>query len=120
MFLSENIRYLRKKHGFAQKDLSDKLGLSSNQISKYEKGEAQPRIEALIVLSELFDIDVSDLILKDLSREQGRPAVKMPVNEAEQEQMITALNDLLMKRVMQMEEEIKKLDPERARELGIK
>jgi hypothetical protein len=33
--------------------------------------------------------------------------------------MLRSLNDLLMKRVMQMEEELKKVDPVRAKELGI-
>jgi transcriptional regulator with XRE-family HTH domain len=121
MYLPENIRLLRKASGFSQKELSDKLQLSSNQVSKYEKGDAQPRIETLILLSQLFDVDVSDLILLDLSTEKAkaRPATIAPKSEEEQDKMLNALNDLLMKRVMQIEEELKKVDPERARELGI-
>lgn len=121
MYLSQNIRLLRKTSNFSQVELSERLGLSSNQVGKYEKGEAQPRIETLITLSELFDVNVSDLILLDLSQDKSkaRPAAAAPKTEEEQDIMLRSLNDLLMKRVMQMEEELKKLDPERARELGI-
>lgn len=119
MYLSQNIRHLRKAKDISQKELSDRLEISSGQISKYEKGDAQPKIEMLIAMSEIFDIDVADLILKDLSREPGRPAASVPESKEEEEEMVNTLNKLLLKRVKHLEDHIKRTDPDLAERWGI-
>ncbi len=121
MFLAQNIKTLRKGRGLTQNDLADKLNVTYTQVGAYEREKSYPPIDKILIISELFDVNIEVLILRDLSQEldKARPADPAPKSEEEQDVMLRSLNDLLMKRVMQMEEELKKLDPERARELGI-
>lgn len=67
--LPRNIKYLRKKEGFDQREIGDLLGIKAPAISKYESGMILPSIEGLINLSEFFGITVDDLLKKDLEKE---------------------------------------------------
>lgn len=120
MYLHLNIRFLRKGRGLSQEELGEKLGVGGVQVGKYEKGKSYPPLDKLLVMTEIFDVNIEDFILKDLEREEYRPANSLPGNAEEEDKMLKSLNNLLLKRVVEMEEEIKRLDPERARELGIK
>lgn len=42
MELAEQIAALRKKHGFSQEELGEKLGVSRQAVSKWESGQAVP------------------------------------------------------------------------------
>ncbi len=46
----------------SQKQLGKKINLSSTSIYKYENGKAEPSIEVLIKLADLFGISVDTLI----------------------------------------------------------
>lgn len=119
MYLGQNINYLRKRAGVTQNDLADKLGVTPTQISKYGSGKSSPPVEKIILISEIFDVNIEDLILKDLSQEAGRPAEKAPQSKEEEEEMVNTLNKLLLKRVKILEDHIKKTDPELAERWGI-
>ena len=45
---------LRKKHGMSQQDFGDMLGISQNQVSRYERGENEPTAPVLIQVSRIF------------------------------------------------------------------
>lgn len=65
--INNNIKYLRKEKGWTQQDLADELGVKRPQIGSYEEGRADPRIQTLVKLSDLFNVSVDDLLGKDLS-----------------------------------------------------
>ena len=65
--INNNIKYLRKEKGWTQQDLADELGVKRPQIGSYEEGRADPRIQTLMKLSNLFNISIDDLLGKDLS-----------------------------------------------------
>ncbi|WP_312461371.1 helix-turn-helix transcriptional regulator, partial [Proteiniclasticum sp.] len=44
MKLNEKIFYLRKKEGYSQEALAEKLGVSRQAVSKWENGDADPEI----------------------------------------------------------------------------
>jgi len=67
--IGENIKFGRKLHGFSQSDLSNKLKVSSNSVSNWERGTAEPTLTALIKLSRLFKVLIDDLLTKDLEAE---------------------------------------------------
>jgi len=58
MFLSK----LRKQADMAQSELSDKLNVSRQAVSKYETGESFPDISILLLISETFKISLDNLI----------------------------------------------------------
>ncbi|MBS0000458.1 MAG: helix-turn-helix transcriptional regulator [Cyclobacteriaceae bacterium] len=66
-YLAENIRYLRKKFGWSQEKLAEILGLNRGNIASYEKGTAEPRLENLIKIMELFKVEIKDLVEIDLA-----------------------------------------------------
>lgn len=66
-YLADNIRYLRKKLGWSQEKLAEMLGLNRGNIASYEKGMAEPKLENLIKMMELFKIEIKDLVEIDLS-----------------------------------------------------
>ena len=71
--IGENIVALRKQKELSQEDLAEKLFVSRQAVSKWERGEALPDTENLIALSELFDVSIDALI-------KGEPK---PKNESE-------------------------------------
>lgn len=53
---------LRKKSGLSQKELADKLHVSQQSISQWEKGLREPSIEMLKKLAEIFNCTIDELV----------------------------------------------------------
>ncbi|MCC9135211.1 XRE family transcriptional regulator [Pontibacter silvestris] len=68
--VTSNIRYLRKKIGFTQAQLAEKLDIKRSLIGAYEEGRAEPKLSTLVNIARLFDISLDDLITLDLSEEK--------------------------------------------------
>ncbi len=68
-YLSKNIRHLRKTRKWSQETLAQKLGVKRSSIAAYESKNVRPRLDFIVGLSRLFDLDMSDLIEKDLQAE---------------------------------------------------
>jgi transcriptional regulator with XRE-family HTH domain len=66
-FFADNLKFLRKKAGMSQEQLGEKLALNRGNIASYEKGTAEPRLENVLKIVKLFNIELSDLLEKDLS-----------------------------------------------------
>ena len=58
--LGENLAKYRKKAGYSQEELADKLGVSRQAVSKWERGEASPDTENLIALSRLYGVTLDE------------------------------------------------------------
>ncbi len=52
MNLEEKLQMLRKKNGYSQEQLADKIGIARQTVSKWENGQAIPELNGLILLSE--------------------------------------------------------------------
>lgn len=76
-YLSSNIKCLRKKEGFSQEELAQKVGLNRGNIASYENGTAEPKICNLLKLSKIFAISIMDLTMKDLSDEVNQIEAKL-------------------------------------------
>jgi transcriptional regulator with XRE-family HTH domain len=68
MFLSENIKFLRKRRMMTQSDLAETLGTKRSSINNYENGTTVPPVNVLISLSDLFHLSVDTLLRINLSR----------------------------------------------------
>jgi transcriptional regulator with XRE-family HTH domain len=67
MALAHNIRYLRKKQGWGQDTLAEKLGYKSyTTIQKWESGVSEPPLKVVHALAELFGVDIDELTSSDL------------------------------------------------------
>lgn len=64
MILADKIIELRKKNGWSQEELADKLGVSRQAVSKWESAQAVPDMNRVLKLSEIFGVS-TDLLLKD-------------------------------------------------------
>lgn len=53
---------LRKKFGYSQEELAEKIGVSRQAISKWERSEASPDTDNLIMLSKVYGITIDELI----------------------------------------------------------
>ena len=60
----EHVRALRKKKGFSGVELSNKIGVDKQFLSRLELGHSDPRLSTLIRLSQALDIHVADLLKK--------------------------------------------------------
>ncbi len=64
MMLSEKIMTLRKKKGWSQEELAEKLDISRQSVSKWESASSLPDIDKIIQLSHIFGV-TTDWLLKD-------------------------------------------------------
>ena len=60
------LSFLRKRAGYTQKDLADRIGISDKAVSKWERGLGLPDISYLRKLSILLDTDSDSLLAGDV------------------------------------------------------
>ena len=68
IYLSVNLRVLRKMQGWSQEEFAEKVGLNRGNIASYEKGSAEPKICNLLKFAKIFRVSIIDLTKKDLSQ----------------------------------------------------
>lgn len=60
--LPEKLQRLRRKYGYSQKQVAEKLRVSPSIVSGYETGERTPSTEVLLALSYLYQCSVDSLL----------------------------------------------------------
>lgn len=79
---------LRKKNGYSQEALAEKLGVSRQAVSKWERAEASPDTNNLIALADIYSMTLDQLL--DLNYDPNaqkkeetpaEPAQEKPVEE---------------------------------------
>jgi HTH-type transcriptional regulator/antitoxin HipB len=56
---------LRKQMGLSQEQLAEKIGVSRQAVSKWERSEASPDTDNLILLARLYNVSLDDLLKTD-------------------------------------------------------
>ena len=64
MILADKIIENRKKNGWSQEELADKLGVSRQSVSKWEGAQAVPDMKKIVQMSEIFGVS-TDYLLRD-------------------------------------------------------
>ena len=64
MILAEKIMNLRKKMGWSQEELAEKLGVSRQSVSKWESAQSLPDMDKIVKMSSVFSVS-TDYLLKD-------------------------------------------------------
>lgn len=79
---SENLKFLRERFGMEQIDLAKKLGRkSSSSISEWESGKYTPKMSTLKKIAEIFNVNIDDLMKKDLKNPTEEIIQPLPVRE---------------------------------------
>jgi Predicted transcription factor, homolog of eukaryotic MBF1 len=64
---NKNLKYLRKLRGWTQEEFALKLNIKRSLLGAYEEERAEPRIEVLEIVSDIFKLTLDELLRKDLS-----------------------------------------------------
>jgi transcriptional regulator with XRE-family HTH domain len=79
---NQNMKYLRKLRGWTQEEFAQKLRIKRSLLGAYEEERAEPRIDVLEIVCDIFKLTLDDILRKDLSDNKGnylarRRAMKM-------------------------------------------
>jgi transcriptional regulator with XRE-family HTH domain len=64
---NKNLKYLRKLRGWTQEEFAQKLRIKRSLLGAYEEERADPRIDILEVVADMFKLTLDDLLRKDIS-----------------------------------------------------
>ncbi len=85
-YAGKNLRYLRKLRGWTQEQFANKINIKRSLLGAYEEERAEPRIEILQTVCNLFKLSMDDILLKELEIPNGggsyidkRRAMKMTI-----------------------------------------
>jgi putative transcriptional regulator len=66
------IKEVLERKGVKQTWLSEKLGKSYNMVNAYSQNRQQPRLETLMEIAEILDIDVKELIISNKPEQESK------------------------------------------------
>ena len=72
MTFSDKLIALRRKAGWSQEELAERLNVSRQSVSKWEGAQSMPDIDKIVQLSSLFGV-TTDYLLKD-GQDDPQPA----------------------------------------------
>ena len=73
MILADKITALRKKAGWSQEELAEKLGVTRQSVSKWEGAQSVPDMDKVVQMSRLFGVTTDFLLKDELSEEEPAP-----------------------------------------------
>lgn len=65
---ANRLQQLRKMNGYSQDVLAEKLGISRQAISKWERAESSPDTDNLIALAEIYGMTLDELLNTSLDK----------------------------------------------------
>ncbi len=91
MILADKIIDLRKKNGWSQEELAEKLGVSRQAVSKWEGAQSVPDLEKILQMSRIFGVTTDYLVKDELGEPEytaedepkGQPSRKVSLAEAQ-------------------------------------
>jgi transcriptional regulator with XRE-family HTH domain len=76
--IANRLYEMRKKSGLSQEELAEKIGVSRQAVSKWERAEASPDTDNLILLAKLYSLSLDDLLSTEEPIEPAEPAPQQP------------------------------------------
>jgi transcriptional regulator with XRE-family HTH domain len=68
---AQNLKYLRKLRGWTQEEFANKLKIKRSLLGAYEEERAEPRLEVLEVVSDMFRLSLDELLRKKMQDAKG-------------------------------------------------
>lgn len=79
--IAQRLADLRRQHKLSQEALAEKLGLSRQAVSKWERGESSPDTDNLIALAKIYNMSLDELLNNPVSKEETKEASCVKENE---------------------------------------
>ena len=70
LYISTNIKILRKEKRISQAQLATLLGVVPGTISNYENGVSEPDLKIVEEMTKILGVSAQDLLYIDLSKEK--------------------------------------------------
>lgn len=88
---------LRKNNNLSQEALADKLGISRQAVSKWERAEASPDTDNLILLARLYGVSLDELLKTEDEIPQPEPGSSNLIESSNVEEQQSTGNSIPMK-----------------------
>ena len=98
--LAKNIKIYRKKSGFTQSELANRLFISSQAISKWESGQSVPDLANLYLLSEIFGISIDKLVGNTKLSDKGNTYIGIDGGATKTEFVLFTDSGAILKRIV--------------------
>ena len=73
------LQELRKEHGLTQEQLAEQMGVARRTVSRWETGSNMPDMDILIDLSDLYAVDLRDILSGERKSERMNQELKETV-----------------------------------------
>ena len=73
------LQLLRKENGFTQEELAEKLNVSRRTVSRWETGTNMPDLDILMELSDLYEVDLREILSGERKSERMNEELKETV-----------------------------------------
>ena len=94
MNTNEKLKEIRKISGMTQEELADKLNVSRQTISKWEKGLSTPDLEMAIQFCDLFQISLDELLKEERMERKLSLEDIMRTNKRNQRQLVLLMSSV--------------------------
>ena len=94
MKTNEKLKEIRKISGMTQEELADKLNVSRQTISKWEKGLSTPDLEMAIQFCDLFQISLDELLKEEQMERKLSLEDIMRMNKRNQRQLVLLMSSV--------------------------
>lgn len=88
--IAQRLAAMRREKGYSQEELANKLGLSRQAVSKWERAESSPDTGNLIALADLYGVTLDELVRVDVDISDD-----VRFEEADKEQAVEATAEML-------------------------
>ncbi|MDR0905928.1 MAG: helix-turn-helix domain-containing protein [Oscillospiraceae bacterium] len=72
LYITENIKRLRRERNITQERLAENVGVTTQAVSKWERGEALPDISLVLPLASYFGVSTDELLGLDAAKNEAK------------------------------------------------
>ena len=75
------LQELRKEKGLTQEQLAEQMGVARRTVSRWETGSNMPDLDILVELSDLYEVDLREILSGERKSEQMNEETGMYTNQ---------------------------------------
>ena len=95
MILANKIMNERKRNGWSQEELAEKLSVSRQSVSKWESAQAAPDLQKILMMAELFGVTTDYLLKDDMGEEEYISTPDVPAIETARRVSLEEANNFI-------------------------